>query len=781
MTQVVGDDIKTLNDDGSVPECRLGSAIDAQALTMKWIYADTLRDKKRALVKGLVDGNPPYRQSDLDGAGRSDACNVNWRIAESYLGAALGAFYDIFSEAPTYASVKLETEDTQKSNIVTEEFHRLLSRNASFDYEMQISQYEMVLFGCGPLMFTDKFDWRFRATQCRNLLVPENAKSNPDDWEVCGIRMAYMPDKLYEFIRNEKAATDAGWDVEAVKQAIIHAHPKYTSGMMYQNWEWHQQNLKNSSYYYSAESKQIFVVHIYCKEFPKEGEVEGRITHAIVLENPGGQQGEETNDYLFKFVGRFRNWRECVHGMYYDHGGGGEHHSVTGMGVKMFSAMEFQNRLMCNMADKTFAPKVMFKPTSANDREILSIANLGEYGLIPKGFEAVQMPTNQVMQDSMAFNREVSATVASNLSQYRQNLEREKGNPITATEAQWRASEQARLGKTQLNRYYQQLDAIYAEQYHRATNPNLTDSIPGGKEAREFQRRCEKRGVKKEELAKVDSVKATRIIGQGSAFARIQALESLLAIIATLPESGRENLISDFIAAKAGQFSVRRYYPTSPDMQQDDEQRERAMNQVGGMKDGINAVIADTQNPVIFAQTFLQAGAQAIQSVQEGASPPEVLRFVELCGQAVAAHLQRIAQDPTRKQVYQVLLKQFEQLGKLTDELRGMVEKIMAQNPPQNGNGQIDPETAAKVQKMRADMEMKAAKTQEQLKMRRESHDQQMREKQQSHSQNLALRDAQTAVDIQTQSQQVAAEIERKAKESQAKARMAQEKEMVEK
>lgn len=773
-----------------VPETRLADADEAQALVRRAVYADQIRDTKRAKVQGLIDGNAPYDRERLISANRADACNVNWGVPRSYLGTAIDAFYDIVDGAETYCVVELDLPDeqrTEKSRIATEEFDKLQKSDRAWDSVIQISQREMVLFGTGPMIFEDGVDWRCKNCLHRNLLVPENQSSDIDEWELGTIRKAYLPHKLYEFIRDEKAAEAIGWNVEAVKQAIMAAHPATQQQGNYLNWEWHQQQLKNASYYYSAQSKKIFCAHIYFKEFPKEDQDDGRISHVIVLEVYGQENQNAANMFLFQSIGRFKEWRECVHPMYYNHGSGGEHHAVEGMGIKMYSAMEFQNRLLCNLADKAFAPKIIFKPTTPNGEQVASITNLGEYGSIPSGFDAVQMPVNALMNDGLLMNREIKGMVASNLSQYRQDIQDSSdkpGNPPTAHQVMQNASEQAKLGNTQLNRYFKQLDFLYAEKYRRAANPNLTREMPGGKMALDFQEACEKRGVTRSDLVKVSFVKASRVAGQGSQFMRQQMLQQLLGMVQMLPETGRDNLIRDVIASKVGQHFVRRYYPSSPAMQKPTEQNERALDQVAAMKVGIPPVVVSSQNAIIFAQTFLQAAAQAFQSLQQGASAPDVLHFMQQCGPGIAAQLQRIANDPTRKAAYTALEKQYQQVVQMTDQLKQQVQAAiqkqqkqqqiqqqkMAEAQQQNGDpvarGELQIHAAQAQHDMQLngarrnqEMQIHGAKSAQELQLERTRTAQDLALQSEAHRQKIALEDARTAAEIRRKDAESAAAV----------------------
>lgn len=663
---------KSLGKDGRPPATRMQDAGATRERVTRLLQADSgARSRQRALVKGLVDGNPPYKAKALRDAGRADACNVNWRTAESYLNSAIGAFYDLFSESATYAHVELDIEENQKqvdaSRIASEEFQRLQKEDRSWDHTMQNSQFEMVLYGVGPLAFQDSYDWRCHSVSCRDLLVPDRSKSDITSWEEAAILCSYSASQLYTYIKDSDTASNIGWNTGAVREAIMSAHPKTHEGGMYRNWEWHQEQLKTKSLSYSAECSVINVAHYYLREFPDKENPEGAIT-CVMVSSPEAPS-ETANKYLYKKERIYDSWEQFLHPMYYDNLGGGLHHSVTGMGVKMYAAMEFQNRLLCNLADKTFAPVVLFKPTTSSSDQAFNIVRFADYGKLPPGFDMVQTPISPMIEEGLAFNREIGQQIAANLSAYRQNLQKIEGNPLTATEVQQRASEQARLGKTQLNRYYNQLDWLYTEKYRRAVNAR-NEYFPGGKAAREFQKRCKERGVTLEQLKKIRSVSAARVVGEGSQFMRQQSLEFLLGIAGTLPQSGRDNLVRDVIASRAGQHSVNRYFPIKIDDSKQQDQAAFAMVQVGAMKDGVPAIVTETQDHMLFIQIFLNAATEAVQSVSQGANPMEVIRFVELAGHAIAEHMRALSSDKSRSQEVKAIEQQLRKLGAAVDTIK---------------------------------------------------------------------------------------------------------------
>ena len=760
--------LATIDQDLKVPETRMKDARQVQDYCRRLIDNDQRgRSYKRSRVNGLVDGNPPYKASKLKSAGRSDACNVNWGIARSYLEAAQGAFYDLFSEAPGFVRILTDFGDdpakqAQWSRTLSEEATRILKNDVSWDYNMQVSINEMVMHGNGPMLFEDEHKVLPKTFLSGDLKVPEFTKSDTQYWEIAMVQATYYPPELYDFIRSSKSATSRGWDVEYTKRVISNAMDiRLQHGTRY-DWEYYQQQLKNNALSYYDDTKICRVCHVFWREF------DGKITHAIVERDTtvsvigeGQAYSDESKDvqFLFLSVGRYDSFQQAIHPMYYDHGNGGWHHSVTGMGVKMFSAMEYQNRLLCNLADKAFAPKILFKPTTTESAQKFSLAHFGDYAVLPGGFEWQQTGVAGLMNDGLAMNTELTNLMQSNLSSYRQQEMKRQGNPITAREVMYQANQQAALSKTQFNRYYEQLDMLYAEIVRRLSNLKSSDD-----RAKEFQKRCKEREVPVEAMKSISKVEATRVTGQGSAFVRKQSLLQLWQTLApALPENGRDNLIADMIGAEAGQSAVERYYPKGVAERLANDQQAEALQWAGLMKIGVTPVITPSQNPVMYAATFITAATQALQSLQQGANSTEVLAFLHMAGPAIVAHLKRFAKDQTRKPVFDEMADQFRRIAALTDQLQAQIQAQNQQAQAQQGKtATAMTDAQLKAAKLKADIELKTAKTQAQLKQSAEKHQQKMM---QGH-QNMVMEDAKTATDIHIKRREHTADMEMASAES---------------
>ena len=638
-------------------ESRLSDPREVQDMVQEMARADEARMGVRSKVKGLVDGNPPYSKQELRKNAQSYRCNVNFREAESFLNMGMSAFYDVFSEVPSYATIRINhtnaNVDESYSKIITEEFDRMQKKDGNFDYLMQLSQHEMVLYGNGPMVFEDTLDWRCKPIKAGDLLVPEKTKSNVNEWVVAAVRSIYQVHELHGYVRNQEAAEAMGWNVGAVRKAIMAAAPEEDGKGGKQEWEYYQQKIRNNDLSYSAECDVVRVAHVYYREFPDEENPQGAITHCLVDMRGDGRQ------FLFRNVKQFKSWDECIHCLYYDKGDG-QHHSVKGMGIKMFSALELKNRLKCSLIDAAVArTAIHFQPTTPSDLNRTSVVQMGPYTVIPPGMQIQQTNSAGVLDAPLKVEESLEGTMQANLTQYRQRLEKD-GNPRTATEIEALVAQQSILGKTQLNRYYSQLDALFGERYRRAINPDLTEDAPGGAEALEFQKRCRERGVPKGALPAYDSVKATRTNGRGSALERRNTMNQLMAMSSMLPETGRHHVIEDTIASMTGFNSLERYFPVPEKDPMQDEHEQEAARENALFKLGEPFPASENDNHAIHAESHLTAGFNVLN--QQGGDKSQLAGYLQLLLNHTSEHMDSLSQDNSRKEKFKELNKAFQEL-----------------------------------------------------------------------------------------------------------------------
>lgn len=744
--------LKSIGKSGKPPESRLGDALETLSVVDQLVEANEKRSSTDAEVEGMMDGNPPFVQAELDALAQSWRCNRNWRVGEAFLNIGLSVYWDITSEASLKAQCITEWAESHDQNqewsgVINEEFERLNKRDTSLNNMFRDSQRDMVLHRMGPAMFQDSYDYRAKPVRCSNLLTLDGAKSDINEWKLVVVRTAYAADDLYGFIRNPKVAASSGWDVEFARKVLQESYPKSSYPRKNYDWEWYQQRMRNNDQYWSTQCESIPVAHVFVREFVKNGDAEGRISHFMVVE------GSPHAEYLFKRVGRYTNWRQVICPFYYDTGDG-THHSVKGLGIKAYGFLETINRLMCHEVDMSFLGSAYnFQFKSAADKEAMQLMQLGPINFWPEGITLLpnSNPANLLTAPTET-RRALLSTVSSNLSQYREGLEQEKsGNPITAREVNWRANNQNFIKKSGVSYYFEQQDDFYAERFRRAANPNILETNSGGRDALEFQRRCLKRGVPKEALQRMESVTATRTMGAGSADARLQSMMNLMGMFQLLDESGKRNLLEDVVSAIAGHTFMRRYVPELNTSAHIEFQRSQAQDKVALLRLNIIPLVTSEQNAVVYASTFLQAAAEALSGLQEGnGSPEQVVGFVDNCGRAAAQHIERMKGNKLRKEEYDALLEQLNELGRQNDELKKMLQQRMGQNGQQTQKTQATmTDEEIKEFKAQKDAERKDRKAQVDARLKTQKTSQAMQLQAAQARQGMAINDVTTAQKIQ--------------------------------
>lgn len=722
---------QTISYDGEIPKTRMVDPRATQEFLRLLINADLKMSDRRSLVDGLVDGNPPYSPNALRAAGRADACNCNFGTGRSYLEASSGAHYDLVTQAPGSVAIQQthgnEEEAIKYSRVMSEMADEIIFKANVWDERIQDSQLEGVLHGTGPLFFEDPHVVYPRSVESSRLLIPPRAPCSTDDWEIAYLLQDYYPPQLYKFIMNEHVAAEMGWDVpftmNVIKNAVDIQSPEQQNAI--RTAEWYQQELKNNSFSYCVGSLVCHLAHVFWKEFS------GKITHAIIEQDDSTGSGCK---YLFFSYERYDNFKQAVHPMYHERGRGGFFHAVTGLGVKMFGPMEYENRMLCNLMDKTFAPKILFKPATPEAAQKFALARFGDWGMVPYGTDAIQMPIQGFLSDGLAMYRTSSDLMRSNLSQYRQPVAPDRpGNPATKFEKQMEASQQSSLSNTMFSKYYRQMDEVATEMIRRACNLNTSDPV-----AKKYQHECEERGVPRECFAKVKCVQWVRVIGQGSPFMRQQVTQAMGGVIDRCSDEGKTNWLDDYIAAMAGHSAVKRWNPKSKLNVATADQQERALTQVGVMRTGQPGAMSPSQDPLIFATTYLKSGQAAIASLQKGASPQDVVKFLDVLGPSFFAQVKRMAMDPSKKGVAKLLVKQMQQVGSAADKIKKQLQQQAQQMQEQQQKTQSAmSDQAIKQMKVRGELAIKGAKEAANLRL-----------KQQKHNQGMAIADARAASDV---------------------------------
>lgn len=696
-------------------------------LVMAMVQEDGPRNRERAMVKGMVDGNPPYSEAKRRANKLEWTANLNFNQGKAMMDSTAVPYYAIFNGVENYAECRTNFQPDHPDHeywceCISLHFHQLLKRWDTFDWHMQQISYWMRLHGIGPVMFDDDTDWRFRALETGNVLAPQGCPSCIDKRvPYLVVRMPYRVHELYAKIKDEAAAEQAGWNVDAVKNVIRWAS-RGSCGPNEQWWvapweEW-QKRLKSNDLTISYTRSDI----VYC-DHAFTVEPTGKISHFIITESTIATSDgkplpvKDPSGFLLRRLNQYDSITEALQLFFLDTYDG-SYHSVRGYGTSAFKYFTLSNRLLCRAADGVFMKSsLVLQPGTQRNADKLQLTQHGPVTWLPAGAQMQQIQMAGATDELITFHRVLTNQFAAGMGvNIGQSLSRTdgRGEVPTAEQIREEASRDASIGQGQMTLFFLQGDTLYTETFNRAVrSPD--------EEAKRFRDACYAQGVPPEALKDMEYVRMTRTSGYGSPSQRKQANAELMSIFGMLPEEGRQNALEDVVSSIVGPEKRARYVPRQRVPGNDEWEASVENDQISN---GREAILASGQNDVIHLHSHLQDAANVLGPAQQAFDqgqklPPEELQklasYVAIMDQHCVGHLQRLSLDPTRKQLVDMFKKQLESLQSWNPKLRGQYIKSVkasqlaaAQDQQATALSALD---QAKLQQTQAETQMKAMKT----------------------------------------------------------------------
>lgn len=726
--------------DSTAPETRLTNANTARALVNKLIRDDEPRSRQRAMVKGQVHGNAPYSEASRRTQGLSWTSNLNFMEAKAAIRAAHTPYVQIGNGVEYAADCKTahrpdDPDYEQWNRAISCRFDEMLQRWPQRQWHTQFSEKQMLMNGIGPCFFDRKGDWRFRATPAQAVKVPKDSPSCLDErLPYIVILTPYTILELWERIRGgDKAATDAGWNAQLLKDTIR----KYGAGLVEngsrgnwidQPWEKYEQELKTNDLSTTTTSEQIPCAHILYREFS------GNISSCIVTQEelyagdsfaPPDKEHQKRS-FLYRDIGRYDTYEQALVVFFLDIDEDGLWHSVRGMAEDGFKHWSVNNRLLNRGIDGAFMKaSLVLKPGSTKGADKMQVMQVGPVTYIPAGADLQQLQFQGGTDDLIAMHRLISNHLANNLGNQR-SMAREdgRGEMPTATQVTQQISKEASLTQGQMILLFQTKDKIFAEQFRRAADASTSDE-----EAKRFQDECAQDGVPKEALRKMLYVRANRASGYGSPQMRQLTDQQMLqsGAVAAMPEAGRVAFWKNFIGGVKGADKVKAYFPDErlPNRDDADAAMENAMIAMGR-----EPVLTSGQNDVIHLESHLKDAADTLAPVNEAMEAGqmdngalgEAYKYLTVMGPHIQGHLARISSDSSRSGLARMFAEQLNNLVSFSGKLRSAIIRAQHQLKQQALEDQqataMSALDQAKVASMQTESQIKAQEAQNDMRLR---------------------------------------------------------------
>ncbi len=769
-----------------IPERRIRNASEGRKIYHNLVRADEQRAFHRARHQAMADGEPPFDHAVLVKNGQGSTTNVNWGGAKQVMRGMMSGAVDMNVSVERLARLPIRKaaipdneQRANQENILSEEFTRAVRGWEGYNPAYQNLARNCFGHGVGIAYFEDAWDWRFETTGLGDFVIPNGTKSSESRIPVAACCRYMELHELYGCIRNEKNAATMGWNIPAVKKAIMNASPEARGrGWSTSGWMAVQESIRGNDLGFSLSGKtsKVGVIHLWVQEF------DGTVSKYLCTLNQLPKTREEDEPWLYE---RRNVYPEMRRGMVFFTYGIGEHgtfHSISGILRDIFPQENAINRTQCRMLDAAvIGAGLVIQPL---EERYLSRMNLNSRGggltIAPakEHGEIIARPMPDVAHGLSPIIQDLRSTVNQRAGQFQGDSPLQDNREKTRFEVAAQLESLGKVGQTQSNLWGDPWVRLLREVARRICRKNYSKNSPGGKEAEEFRRRLVERGFPVEQLEHIDfdSITAERAVGAGSGAARMGRLELLRDQAGEMDDVGRYNMNRDICAARLdGDYDLAsRYFPPLPGNRPPVDTKLAKLEN-NDMARGQDATVEPNDLHLAHLDAHVPFLVQMVESIESGeAQMDDLVEPMVIVHAHATEHLEEIQDAPTIEQKVAQYRQILQQLGEIVQNaMRKAIadqQKAMEQEQEEGGE-QGGPSPALQEKMIAARLKLDAMQAQAVTKMEIEQdrHEQKLGHRQQEFQQKMVMQDAQSSASLLAKSREQLAQAGMKIKQEKIK------------
>ncbi len=627
---------------------RFNTVDDARSIYVRMCTDNLLRSQTFAQTRNQLEGGRPTDPKLLEDMGAAWQCNTNFGDSQAQRDRTLRPYWKMVNDVPHRIAVTIPSNNPNsgKWEVSFAECFDMFLKDWGADYQIQYMNIanNYVNFGPGVAQWQTKDDPRYKSVNVQRIVWPKNARMSPDEWELVAWVRDVSASELYLKVKDKassKRSEYAGWNVEAVKQAITY----YKDGTFapdprdYTRW---QDMMTNNDLAVASKVEPLQLVWMLCKEF------DGKIGQYVFTQQGG------VNDFLFKDVSYAEDFRHVLGAIWYDTGVDSMIHSIKGFAIKNYYFAQMQNRLKSRFVDAaTMVLGINLKRTSDNiPDEAPPVENYGPYTVFPSGLE--QMNIYPQIQQAESVIAMLDSNQSENNALYREQAQQIQKTD-TATQAKILAGLQGEMTEAGAAIYLAQVgENIFSEQVRRLRMRGNTN-----KDAVKFVKRMREREVPDEVIFDSEIVVETGAsAGMTNPAVREMKFQEGLALSQIPGVNGRyflENLIANRYGAQAvGKALLPEGAQSKPEQRRAAEIENLAL----GSGHPLQALGSDAHAEHIEEHLKpLEPMAQAAQAGQE--LTPDQIAALTIGIEHTGQHMEFLSKDETQKRAFQALRAPF--------------------------------------------------------------------------------------------------------------------------
>lgn len=649
-----------------------------------------------AALEGLIAGNPPYDQDELDANGFGHIANFNNFKGRSYYERGAQAYWNLLNSTEVFIKIWLNGKDPQFSRWAT-----YMARNLSdviklwpdFHTNTNLLGSQLTKFGLSPVFWPDEESWMWEVVDVSKFLIPSQTETTITKLTKACIEITYTVQKLYQIYTLIGDEPKSDWNKEALGNFLIYrANSMFKQdGQAFTDFLSLQRFINN----HSAQATVFFsdivrLVHLFQEEYT------GGVSHyifdreRIAAAKFTSEALEGGEDFLF-FVDRQYKDIQQVLVIFTASPGEWTIHGNLGIGQKTFAGTQAVNMLDCavlDMARMSSTPLVRTLATGGRDANAIKFIPGIATDLGAAEFVQNQLGTNinQLVLASQYLTQGMD-TNAINAGDDPSQPDRSQGS-IAPSQARNRAFNEFGTLKNNISHFYLTFDVVIKNMVIRLLN--CKEGTRGYEYKKEWIERCEFDGVPREMFdttpvglqglpRQFRTIKATRVAGDGSTVARIMGLDALQPIAGTFNAKEMSAYKKDYVEATLGPDYIETYAASDDQADEHDGGASLAGLENFVMQQGGTPVFSIDNEHVAHAATHMALNMDTIQQLQgQKISPVDADKIFQNSIPHTQLHIQAMQKAPLLyREALQKIEPAFGQVLKLAELNRKNAESMV--------------------------------------------------------------------------------------------------------
>lgn len=705
---------------------RLADAASLQSIYQRFKLEDIYSSKQRMGIRAMIDGQPPYKEALLRKAGAANRTNLNFGEANARLQQTLTSYNDLIESVPVVIAPMLprnvldDASRTYAQDVIADEWTTMLRDWEDFDARWQVLSKEFVEHGVSLAFHPDDIDWKFDVVGWDQFQIPRGTRASEEFIDVLIIEKWELPSDLYEKIEDEAAAKEMGWNVDAVKQALVRATKfgkKPTPNNWGAAWAETQMHMKSNDLYvnHHDNNARCYTLHAYVREY------DGTYSHYIVERDSSVNPGKSGQEFLYKNVAS-ENSPQKFFTTFCLNVGDGLYHTIRGQGYQMFPFVQTSNKIRCTVLDNVMlSNRTILQPKDIN--------SLDESPLTISGSVAIMSPDVDLVERDFVDHSRTTLPVLHDFAQMMEGVaptQQSNGVPMgSQPTTKYGLQAQQSIGSSltigSVNMFYRGWRREIREMFRRTQNIIRLELWEDYPEVADFVQRCSILGVPPEIILAVDRVFEKRAIGAGSPGMRQAILDRGFQKLNTLDEVGRAQFLHDAWVADVGVRDAQRYMPVSAKPRPVLDQKIAELEN-SAMYGGKEVPPLGDENHAVHTAVHLPSIGESIQKLEawrNGGEQGDIqqlqpeIAYLSLMLPHTEQHIEAMMSDPTRAQEAAAAKKALQEFGAMWMTYVRQLNKALEEQAAEANQAEVpDPVEIAKIAKIQQEMDISIRKFQ---------------------------------------------------------------------